>query len=95
MPPNWAKLVAGSHEKSTTEHFDLTETRFESSSDETANEILIVESTPNEGDNILSTPNEGVAPASIPNKGASPTVNFDSIPTVTQDSEGESMLSQS
>ena len=25
-PPNWAKLVAGSREKSTTEHFDLTKT---------------------------------------------------------------------
>ena len=89
MPPNWAKLVAGSRKKSTTEHFDLTKTWFESSSDETANEILIVESTANEGDNILSTSNKGVAPVSTPNKGASPTINFDSIPTVTQDFQGE------
>ena len=37
VPPNWAKLVAGSREKSTTEHFDLTKTWFEPSSDETAN----------------------------------------------------------
>ena len=43
----------------------------------------------------MSTSNEGVAPASIRNEGASPTYNFESIPTITQDSEGESMLSQS
>ena len=43
----------------------------------------------------MGTPNEGVAPASIPNEGASPIVNFDSIPTVTQDFKGEPILSQS
>jgi len=99
VPPNWAKLVAGSREKSTTEHFDLTKTWFEPSSDETANEILLVESTANEGDNTLSTsnegvtsasnPNEGVTPASIPNEGASPTIDFGTVPSVAQASEGD------
>ena len=95
VPPNWEKLVTGSREKSTTEHYDLTKTWFEPSSDETANEILTVESAANEGGNISSTPNEGASSVRIPNEGASPTVTFDSIPTVTQDSEGESIPPQS
>ena len=96
-PPNWAKLVAGSREKSTTEHYDLTKTWFEPISDETANEILTVDSTSNEGAQIAPNegaqiaPNEGAVPMS--NEGASPIAP--PVPNVTQDSEENLFSSQS
>ena len=77
VPPNWAKLVEGSREKTTSEFYDLSKTWFESTSDETADEIIHPESTADEGDDL-------VPPIPSANEGD----GTSQIPTVTQDSEG-------
>ena len=50
VPPNWAKLVANSREKSTNEFYDLSKTWFEPIPDESADEMVGATSTSNEGD---------------------------------------------
>ena len=40
VPPKWEKLVLGSRERSTYEFFDLTQTWMQTTSDESADEIL-------------------------------------------------------
>ena len=40
IPPNWAKMVEGSCEKTTSEFYDLTKTWFDPANDETADKKL-------------------------------------------------------
>ena len=66
VPPNWAKLVANSGERSTEEFYDLTKTWFEQIPDESAGEVIDPISPENEGaDNFSISSND-----SIPSKQA-------------------------
>ena len=73
------KLVKGSKEKSTDDFFDVTNTWFEPTSDETADKVFRPETMSSEGD--------------IANEGD--TVNEGALSPTTQVSEGATMPSQS
>ena len=80
MPPNWAKLVESSREKSTSEFYDLTKTWFNPISDASADKTF-EQNNANEGEKPVNIISEG---ARIANEGA-----MNTVPS-TQASEGDS-----
>ena len=87
VPPNWAKLVESSSEKSTSEFYDLTKTWFAPISDASADEIF-ERSNANEGEEPVRNDSEG---ASSANEGEATgfSEGAGAVPT-TQASEGDS-----
>ena len=87
VPPNWAKLVLNSREKSTEEYYDVTKTWFSPTPDESAGELLD-KNIPSEGEQILPTHNPTADGGPIPSPVISPP-DIASIPNANQDSEGD------
>ncbi|KAL7460959.1 hypothetical protein ACHAXS_001393 [Conticribra weissflogii] len=69
VPPNWAKLVKFSSEKTTTEFVDLSKTWFQGIPDESAGELI--DNHPTQMNNRVPTPseNKGVLPIASSNEG--------------------------
>ncbi len=83
VPPNWAKLVLNSSEKTTNEFYDLTKTWFCGQSDEAADEIIM---SPNKGASPLVSKGENGSLT----KGTNSTLPTPPIISQTQPSDGDS-----
>ena len=92
VPPNWAKLVANSSERSTEQFYDLTKTWFEQIPDKTAGEEIDPAIPENEGaDDFSISSNDSTAKTSNVSEGDTSTIPDSNGATL--DSEGDTSAS--